>query len=117
MNIAQQNKQFYATKPCLGTSAHCECEDCLFYAAEIMKNKQLIDYLNTLGIDPLKPDEVWCYKKENDYHYFTVDYFEIYATESNRSTFDKATVIISRSLYANAEQLPYNLAIETKFRK
>lgn len=117
MNIQQLNQQFYANKPRLGTAAHCECEDCLLYAAEIMKNKQLIKYLEQLGIDPLKPDEVWCYKEEDHYKYFTVDYFEIHAVQPECVPFDHVTVTISHSLYVSAEQLPYNLAIEAKFIK
>lgn len=117
MNIAQQNKQFYATKPRLGTADHCQCDDCQLYARNIVKNKPLVAFLIQLGIDPLKPDEVWGYKEEDGYQYFTVDYFEIYATQPESVTFDNVTVTISRSIYANPEQLPYNLAIEAKFIK
>ena len=117
MNIAQQNKQFYAAKPRIGTAEHCQCDNCQLYASNIVKNKPLVAYLAKLGIDPLKPDEVWCYKEEDGYKYFTVDYFEIHATQSESVTFGNVTVAISRSIYASPEQLPYNLAIEAKFIK
>lgn len=117
MDIQQLNLHFYTNKPQLGTTEHCQCDDCQLYARNIVKNKPLVAFLIQLGIDPLKPDEVWGYKEEDGYQYFTVDYFEIYATQPESVTFDNVTVTISRSIYANPEQLPYNLAIEAKFIK
>jgi len=58
MNTKQLNEQFYAKRELVGTVDHCLCEDCIFYAEQIMKNNTLVEFLHTKGLDPRKANEV-----------------------------------------------------------
>ena len=43
INSRQLNKQFYAKRELVGTKGHCICEDCIFYAEQIIKNEALVE--------------------------------------------------------------------------
>lgn len=79
MNTKQLNEQFYEKRELVGTAEHCICEDCVFYAEQIMKNDTLVEFLRNKGLDPRKADVVWCYMERDELKYYTVDFYEVYA--------------------------------------
>lgn len=76
MNTKQLNEQFYAKRELVGTVDHCLCEDCIFYAEQIMKNNTLVEFLHTKGLDPRKANEVWCYMEKDGYKHYTIDFLK-----------------------------------------
>ncbi|WP_431029638.1 hypothetical protein [Lysinibacillus sp. LZ02] len=112
MNIKKRNKQLYTARAVVETSEHCECENCLFYAAHIESNTTLVTFLEGIGIDPRKADEVWCYMEEDRQKHYTVDFFEIYAEQEETHIFEHAKVVIVANPYAENGRLPYALSID-----
>lgn len=112
MLIKQLNEQLFAPKFSVGSKEHCGCEDCAFYADYIVKNTELVAFLATMGIDPQKADEAWCYNTENGYKYYTVDFFRIHADVEGTFQFGDMQVSIFYSPYAEADELCYGLAID-----
>ncbi len=116
MNTKQLNEQFYAKRALVGTADHCICEDCVFYAEQIMKNDALVEFLHSKGLDPQKADEVWCYMERDGYKYYTVDFFEVHADKEETNTFGNAKVTVCVNTYAEKETLPHTCAIDVVFK-
>ena len=116
MKTKQLNEQFYAKRELVGTAEHCICEDCVFYAEQIIKNDVLVEFLHTKGLNPLKADEVWCYTKKDGYKYFTVDFFEVYADKEETHTLGNAKIAFYVNIYAEKENLPYVCTIDVVFK-
>lgn len=83
MNTKQLNEQLYANRELAGTAEHCICEDCVFYAEQIMKNDALVSFLLAKGLNPRKADEVWCYMEKDGNKHYTADFFEVYAEKEH----------------------------------
>ena len=115
MNTKQLNEQLYAKRALVGTKAHCICEDCIFYAEQIMKNTPLIEFLHRKGLDPRKANEVWCYMEKDGCKYYTVDFFQVHADQEEKATFGNAKVTIYNSTCAEKETLPYVCTIDVVF--
>lgn len=116
INTKQLNEQFYATRELIGTEGHCICEDCVFYAEQIMKNESLVEFLHTKGLHPLKADEVWCYTEKDGYKHFTVNFFEVFADQEETHTFGNAKISIYENTYAEKENLPHVCAIDVALK-
>lgn len=116
MNTKQLNEQLYAKRALVGTKAHCICEDCIFYAEQIMKNTPLIEFLHRKGLDPRKANEVWCYMEKDGCKYYTVDFFQVHADQEEKATFGNAKVTIYNSTCAEKETLPYVCTIDVVFK-
>lgn len=115
MNTKQLNEKFYSKRELAGTANHCECEDCIFYAEQIMSNHELVEFLHSKGLEPRKVDEVWCYKEKDGYKYYTVDFFEMYADKEETRTFGNAKVTIQNNIYAK-EEPSYACTIDLAFK-
>ncbi|MED3799178.1 hypothetical protein P4604_17525 [Lysinibacillus capsici] len=116
MNTKQLNEQFYAKRELVGTVDHCLCEDCIFYAEQIMKHNTLVEFLHTKGLDPRKANEVWCYMEKDGYKHYTIDFFEVYADKEETHTFGNAKITFYVNIYAEKEQLPYVCTIDAVFK-
>ncbi|MBX8943092.1 MULTISPECIES: hypothetical protein [Lysinibacillus] len=116
MNTKQLNEQFYANGELVGTVNHCICEDCIFYAEQIMKNNMLIEFLHSNGLDPRKANEVWCYMEKDGYKHYTIDFFEVYADKEETHTVGNAKITFYVNIYAEKEQLPYGCTIDAIFK-
>ena len=116
MNTKQLNEQLYAKRALAGTKAHCICEDCIFYAEQIMKNTPLIEFLHHKGLDPRKADEVWCYMEKDGCKYYTVDFFQVHAEQEETTTFSNAKVTIYNGSYAEQATLLYVCTIDVVFK-
>lgn len=116
MNIQQRNEAFYKNKPRLGTKEHCECEDCLYFAAHVDEHTDLTGLLATYGLHPTQADEVWCYSDEDDYKHYTVDFFSIYANEEANYALPHATVSVNKAYFPKADEPPYGMSINVRLK-
>ena len=116
MNTKQLNEKFYSKRELAGTTNHCICEDCVFYAEQIMNNDALVEFLHSKGLDPRKADEVWCYLEKGGYKYYTVDFFEVYADKEETYTFRNAKITIQDNIYAEKETSRYACTIDVVFK-
>ena len=115
MNTKQLNEQFYEKRELVGTADYCICEDCVFYAEQIMKNDSLVEFMHSKGLDPRKADEVWCYREEDGYKYYTVDFFEVYADKEETHIFGSAKITFYEGIDVGKEKLPYVCTIDAVF--
>lgn len=116
MNTKQLNEKFYAKRELVGTAEHCICEDCVFYAEQIMKNAALVKFLNNKGLDPRKADEVWCYMEVDGVKHYTVDFFKVYADKEEIHTFGNAKVTIYINNNTEEEIPQYICVIDVVFK-
>ena len=112
MTVQEQNQKIFSTKHSVGDKKHCGCENCLFYAEKIVKNIKLVKFLQSFGVDVQKADEVWCYKEENGYKYFSVDYVNLYSEMEGTYTFDNVIVKIDFMLEVAEGQPTHWIEIE-----
>ncbi|MER2126241.1 hypothetical protein [Solibacillus sp.] len=117
MNIKQLNENFYTNKELVGDINHCVCTDCIFYAEQIMKNAALVKYLTSIGLNPRKADEVWCYMEAEGFKHYTVDFFKVYADKEETHTFGNAKVTIYININAVEEMPQYICVIDVVFKK
>ncbi|MBD8034163.1 hypothetical protein [Solibacillus merdavium] len=116
MDTKQLNEEFYSKRALVGTINHCICGDCVFYAAKIMNNYPLVEFLHSKGLDPRKADEVWAYLEKGGYKYYTVDFFEVYADIEESHTFENAKVTIRYNIYAEKKTPTYTCTIDVIFK-
>ncbi|MER2037670.1 MAG: hypothetical protein ABS944_05955 [Solibacillus sp.] len=106
MSILELNEQLYAKKPKIGSADFCICDHCRFYADNIVKNKGLIAFLQSFGIDALKADEVSCYMEDAKYKYYSVDLNYIFSNKEGTFPLSNAKVTISRHSHLIAPNNP-----------
>ena len=116
MNTKRLNEQLYAKRALVGTMEHCICEDCVFYAEQIMKNDALVVFLHHKGLDPRKADEVWCYMEVDGFKHYTVDFFKVYADKEEIHTFGNAKVTIYINNNTEEEIPQYICVIDVVFK-
>ncbi|MEK4386155.1 hypothetical protein MKZ25_10140 [Solibacillus sp. FSL W7-1464] len=114
MDIKQLNEQLYKNRPQVGSASHCDCKECLFYAEKIMLNEFVVNFLNERGLHPLKADEVWCYKEEDGFKYYLVDFFEVVAMKEQHFDLDNGKLIIASNPFAEIGQYKHALTIDLK---
>lgn len=113
-NIRKQNELVFTTKFSVMELAHCGCEDCIFYAKNIVKHKLLIQFLESFGINATKADEVWCYKEEHGKKYFSVDFWGVYLGELEGTfQFDHIEITILRHPHTNDSQPTHAISFDT----
>lgn len=112
MDCKHLNEQFFRNRELVGTKGHCICEDCVFYAKHIVKNTELVEWLDKRGLDPRKADEVWCYNEEDGFKFYAVDFFEVYADQDEMQHFENTTVSIFFNSYAEKGQLSHACSME-----
>lgn len=117
MNTKQLNEQLYANRELAGTAEHCICEDCVFYAEQIMKNDALVSFLLTKGLNPRKADEVWCYMEKDGNKHYTADFFEMYAEKEEMHIYGNVKVTFYINNYAEKEQPPHACTIDVVFKR
>ena len=116
MDVKQLNEQLYKNRPPVGSTSHCDCMDCVFYAEKIMLNKFVEKFLNEIGLNPLKADEVWCYKEVDGFKYYLVDFFEVVVKEEQTLCFDNGKLIIASNPFAENRQYRHALTIDIKLQ-
>ena len=116
MNLRKQNELIFAGKLSVRDPEHCGCEDCTFYANNIIKHKQFIQFLESLGIDATKADEVWCYNEEHGNKYFSVDFWCVYSELEGTFQFDNVEMTILRLHHAEDSQPTHAISIEAALK-
>lgn len=117
MDVKQLNEKLYKNRPTVGSPSHCDCNDCLFYAEKILQNEYLERFLNEIGLNPLKADEVWCYKEVDEFKYYLVDYFEVIAMKEQTLSFNNGKLIIASNPFAEHGQYRHALTIDIRLQK
>lgn len=116
MNTKDLNENFYSKRALVGTANHCICGDCVLYTEQIMLNVELIEFLHSKGLDPRKADEVWAYLEKDEYKYYTVDFFQVYADKEESHTFGNAKVTIQHNIYAEKGTPRYSCTVDVVFK-
>lgn len=116
MNVKQLNEQLYKNRPTVGSTGHCDCKDCMFYAEKIMLNEFVENFLNEIGLHPLKADEVWCYKEVDGFKYYLVDFFEVVAKKEQILRFDNGKMIITSNPFAENRLYRHALSIDIRLQ-
>lgn len=112
LTIQQRNEQLFATKFSVGSHEHCGCEDCAFYANNIIKNTELVTFLHAMGVDARKADEAWCYNTEDGYKYYLVDFFRLHADREGTFVFGNITMTLFFIPYTEKNELCYGMALD-----
>ncbi|MEK5080593.1 hypothetical protein MKX73_16850 [Solibacillus sp. FSL W7-1436] len=117
MDVKQLNEQLYKNRPPVGSTSHCDCQECVFYAVKIMLNEFVVNFLYERGLHPLKADEVWCYKEDDGFKYYCVDFFEVFAMKEQSLIFDVGKLIIASNPFAENEHYRHALTIDIRLQK